>query len=581
MALLKNKTTLILCVLVFVFVLFNTNAQSAQAASLYFSPASGSYNIDQTLTVSVYVSSRDQAINAVSGVISFPQDKLQVVSLSKTESVINLWIQEPSFSNSNGVINFEGVILNPGYQGPGGKIISIQFRTNQIGQVNLNIAEASVLANDGLGTQILSNILGANFNINPKITQPTASISKTSIEKIGAPLAPKIVSSTHPDPNRWYKSTKAKFSWQISEDITAVRILINRAPKSIPRVVYSPPISSKEITDLEEGIWYFHVQLKNNYGWGDITHFRIQIDKTPPLPFTVRVDNSGDSTNPQPLLYFDAKDALSKIEYYEIKIGEIHNLKVSAKDVKNDYYKIPITPPGKYLIIIRALDSAENYTLAMAEIEIEPIEAPIIIDCPKTLYPGNPLILKGKSLPKSTIAIFIRNERKETITDSTISNEAGDWDFALARTLDKGIYEIWAQTTDYRGAKSNYSNKLRVIISPPIFIRIGNLVIDYLSVIITLIALIVFMVMIWFYGWRRIRLLKAQLKKESTEAEEILYQAFDVLRKEITKQVAKSDKKRGLSKREKEIDENLKQALEKSENLIAKEIKDIEKKLKS
>jgi len=234
-----------------------------------------------------------------------------------------------------------------------------------------------------------------------------------------------------------------------------------------------------------------------------------------------------------------------------------------------------VTSPGKHSIIIRALDKAGNYSLAMTEIDIKPIEAPVITDCPKTLYPGNLLILKGKSLPKTTVNIFIRNERKEIITDVATSDKKGYWDLALARTLDRGIYEIWAQTTDYRGAKSNYSNKLRIIISPPIFVRIGNLVIDYLSVIISLIALIISMAMIWVYAWRKIKLLQKRLKKETIEAEEALAEAFNILRKKTKDEIAKLDGQVGLSKKEEQINKELRKALKVSEKLIAKEIKDI------
>ena len=65
----------------------------ASAANVYFSPSSGSYAVGSTHTLAVYVSSADQTMNAASGVISFPSDKLEVVSLSKTGSIFTLWVQ--------------------------------------------------------------------------------------------------------------------------------------------------------------------------------------------------------------------------------------------------------------------------------------------------------------------------------------------------------------------------------------------------------------------------------------------------------------------------------------------------------
>ena len=89
----------------------------AEGAEIYLSPASAEQEVSSTFVLSVYASSPDQSMNAVSGTISFPYDKLNVVSLSKKDSIISFWVQEPSFFNKTGIISFEGVVLNPGFKG--------------------------------------------------------------------------------------------------------------------------------------------------------------------------------------------------------------------------------------------------------------------------------------------------------------------------------------------------------------------------------------------------------------------------------------------------------------------------------
>ena len=76
--------------LVFAAGIFAVLPITASAATLYFSPSSGSYAIGATFSVSVYVSSADQAMNAASGVILFPTDKLSVEALSKSGSIFTL-----------------------------------------------------------------------------------------------------------------------------------------------------------------------------------------------------------------------------------------------------------------------------------------------------------------------------------------------------------------------------------------------------------------------------------------------------------------------------------------------------------
>src|SRR3990167_7541668 len=122
--------------LIFFFFLFGLAPLSTDAATLSFSPTAESYAVGSTFSVGVSVGSVDQAINAVSGVISFPWDKLEMVSLSKTGSIFSLWVQEPSFSNSVGTVSFEGIVLNPGFTGASGKILSMTFRAKIAGTAN-------------------------------------------------------------------------------------------------------------------------------------------------------------------------------------------------------------------------------------------------------------------------------------------------------------------------------------------------------------------------------------------------------------------------------------------------------------
>lgn len=154
----------------------------AQAATLSFSPQSASYTVGSLMAVSIYASSPDQAMNAVAGMVSFPKDKLDVVSLSKDGSIINLWVRDPSVSATVGQINFEGVVLNPGFIGSSGKILKIIFRIKTPGNATIQFASGSVLANDGVGTDILTSLGKASFSFTP--TNPGAATSTLEVPLI-------------------------------------------------------------------------------------------------------------------------------------------------------------------------------------------------------------------------------------------------------------------------------------------------------------------------------------------------------------------------------------------------------------
>ncbi len=158
----KNLFKSLIVSLTIFFVSFGT---SLYAATLSFTPSAGQYSVGQTLAVAVLLSSTNQSANAMSASLSFPRDLLTVTSISKAGSIVSLWATEPQFSNSAGTISFEGIIPNPGFQGAGGRLITIYFRINTVGKAPIIITNSSVLANDGQGTNILTNVNNAEFSL--------------------------------------------------------------------------------------------------------------------------------------------------------------------------------------------------------------------------------------------------------------------------------------------------------------------------------------------------------------------------------------------------------------------------------
>lgn len=145
---------------------------SLHAATLFLSPSSYSSEVGNTFSVNVHVGSADQSMNAASGIITFPAQNLEVVSVSKSGSIFTLWPEEPTFSNTSGQVKFEGVVFNPGFTGSSGKILSITFKTKKAGSANLNITSAAVLANDGTGTDILTSTRGASATLRDRQAPP-------------------------------------------------------------------------------------------------------------------------------------------------------------------------------------------------------------------------------------------------------------------------------------------------------------------------------------------------------------------------------------------------------------------------
>lgn len=555
-----TKTTLLVFFsLILVFISGLPSAEGA-GASLYLSPSSGTYTVGKTFSVTVGVNTGGVAINAAEGALSF-NENLEVTGVSRSGSIFNLWVQEPSYSNSSRVISFSGGIPHPGFTGSG-KIFSITFRAKKVGTGVVAFSSGKVLADDGRGTNILSSMGSGNYTIGE--VPPSLIL----------PSQPEISSSTHPDQNKWYQDNNPQFSWELPSGITGLSLSLSKDGEGSPDSVSEGLIDSKSYGGIEDGIWYFNLKFQNKNGWGPTAHYKAKIDTTRPDFFEIAIDNGGDATNPQPVLLYKTTDTPSGIDYYEVKIDQGESIRTN-----DDSYQLPLQPPGKHTAIIKAVDKAGNYNLAMADIEIKPIETPVVTEYPEILYLGDPFYLKGKSLPEMTVNVYIQGSDKEIFKATIQSDKEGSFVYNHDRLLKRGEYRVWVEAQDSRGAKSNPSKEIIVSVGPCVFIRFGSFTLNYLLVVILLIILVLILGILLWWIWRKIKEKKRKLKKEITEAEEALYKAFTALKKEIEEQIEILDSRPGLSLQEKKVCDNLKNALKISEEFISKEIEDIKKEL--
>jgi hypothetical protein len=276
------------------------------AADLYILPSNKDLNVGDNLNIAVYVDSIDQAMNAVSFRISYPEDLLKFVSLSKTGTIINLWVQEPR--GGNGEVSAEGIVLNPGFTGSKGKILNITFKALNSGKADLSFISGTVLANDGLGTNILKNMRGGSYSIN----ELSEIIEKPSISYLPTP---KITSPTHPDQEKWYNNNNPIFEWELPDGVIEVKLVYSKKPDTIPVVSYIPPISKKELNNIADGTYYFRAQFISETTKSEIATYKFNIDTQNPVleEFSLGLEDSN-------IVKFKikAKDETSGIDKIEI-----------------------------------------------------------------------------------------------------------------------------------------------------------------------------------------------------------------------------------------------------------------------
>lgn len=576
----KNKIRLLGIIWLSLCLLFS-QVLLVSAATIFPSPNSGTYNIGKSFAVGLFVSSADQALNAISGSLSFPNDKLEVSSISKAGSIVSLWVQQPSYSNSAGTINFEGIVLNPGFTGSSGRVLTVNFKTKNGGSAPLTFSSGSVLANDGQGTNILSGLGSARFDIEVPISGPAAPDAETPSDIIGTPPGPNVTSPTHENSDKWYNNSQPQLNWALATGITAVRLLVGVKPQVDPTVVYSPPISSRTLDQLDDGIWYFHVQLKNTAGWGGITHFRLQIDTQNPEFFNISEVARQDLTEPIAKFIFESTDATSGIDHYETQIDD--NESLTWKDDGTGIYSTPTLRPGKHRLMAKAVDAAGNNIANFAEFEIKPLDLPQLDTVTKDLSTTEHFRVTGKTYPNAQVVFELQKPGEETILLTTNANAQGVFEMISEEPLAEGEYIMRAKVLDSRGAQSFWTADLEIKVQKSAFWRIGSLAISVLSVIIPLLALVVLLGLMLWYSWYKFKVLRKRVSKEVGEAEVALKVSFDNLRLNLAeriKSLEQAGSKRALTTAEKRLVKQLKDDLTAAEKSVRKEIQDIAKEVK-
>ena len=305
---------------------------SAHAATLYFSPSTKTVSVGQTFIVTIVVSSADQSMNAASVDVVFPSDKLHVLSLSKTNSIMDLWVQNPTFSDApgGGDVLAQGIVLTPGFTGANGEVLNIVFQAIAQGTASVSFSSGSVLANDGNGTNILSSMARATYTIVPAIPAASAPVIVAPVQRPSAPTpAPAITTITvgsipMTEDDLWYSLNSIQYQWNIPAGADGVWYTLATSSNVTPPATASATQQTNnayDLSSLNDGIWYFLLATENNGVWSPAVVKTLRLDRTPPEPFTItRTDN--DPANTQPTFIWSTTDDLSGLSHYETKIGD-------------------------------------------------------------------------------------------------------------------------------------------------------------------------------------------------------------------------------------------------------------------
>lgn len=135
--------------------LVNQGGLSDSGATLALLPVQGVYGVGKVFSIDVLLSTKKDPINVTGVTIAYDPAQLEIIEVSKNDSIVNLWIEEPEYTDIPGIMHFSGGITSRnGFIGEG-KLATILFRSRKEGEARVNITSANVFAHDGVGTDIL------------------------------------------------------------------------------------------------------------------------------------------------------------------------------------------------------------------------------------------------------------------------------------------------------------------------------------------------------------------------------------------------------------------------------------------
>jgi len=598
----RRVSTLILAIFLFSFCVLPLSPVQAAGASLSFSPSSAAKKVGDVFSVNVVVNASGvsgtdvlgknySGINSSDATITFDKNLLSVKSVSSGGSIFSLWTTEPTFSNSNGSINYSGGTPKS-YSGSAGTIMTISFTALAVGEAVVKFSSASVLAADGQGTNVLSGSSQAKFTISEKTPEPPKPETKPEARPEAKPTTkpaetvntgiipppPKVKSGTHPDEMVWYNSANPEYEWKLLADVASVSFLLDQATGTDPGNKSDGIVELKKFEDIPDGVNYFHIKFQNKNGWGPITSFKTLIDTVPPEDIQIEIDDGGDKTNPAPGLNFITDDLTSGLDKYVFVLdGEMKD--VPALDYQKNPYRLPVMKPGLHRLSISAIDRAGNTASTTKEFLVEALKAPVITEMAKVIDKGDELAIQGTSFyPDSVIVIYIAKEGDKDIKNAKVietkTDPDGNWTYFQRNELEKGVYHIWAKVIDYRGAESYESMKKTLTVqSRSIVCSYGWwIVFGLCMIILLLIGAIV-------YLNRANRKQRDRAVRESRELERRLNEIFFALKEEVNELMEVADKKPGFSDSEKRVKDKINEALDISQEFLSKEVKDVEKEI--
>ena len=246
-------------------------ASPAYAAGGITPSGGGKYNAGTTFTVTVKASGA--TFDSLQGTISVtgPVSIVSFVAGSAT------WLPGKSPANKN---QFVGIVSATSSL----TVATIKLKGTSTGSGSVSVSGARLARS---GAEVGTGGGSTSFTITPALAPP-GSVTVTS--------------STHPNQEESYDIATVELSWSApGNGATGYATVFNQTAETVPEAKISTTDTAAKYADNVVGTYYFHIRANNKDGWGETTHFKINIkpttDSSLATPVISEIALTPDATN--------------------------------------------------------------------------------------------------------------------------------------------------------------------------------------------------------------------------------------------------------------------------------------------
>ncbi|MEN9913248.1 MAG: hypothetical protein RLY66_656 [Candidatus Parcubacteria bacterium] len=332
-------------------------------STLRLQPEAGVFDTHFERQVSIILDTGNEHINAVSTVLSYDPKIIEIASVDTEDSICTQFL-EKMIDTIHHQVRIACGLPSPGFSGSSGQVATIIFKPLKAGSSDIRFTnETMVLANDGLGTNVLRVATDGNYRFmdNIEVVQSGSNTTKSSVSN-----TPVVYSPSHPNGSRWYASQDVKFFWTSGAPTSDFIYSFDQVASTT--LVGGTSVSGKS-TSLRapsDGIFYFHVAPIVGGAIGPVRDYKVMIDTIPPSEVVIKSSADQVKVGDVVRFEFEAEDDGSGLQ--NTMYIDIDNSGLFLPVGKQVY--VPFPEPGSIPVNLRVYDKAGNYTQVEKEIDV-------------------------------------------------------------------------------------------------------------------------------------------------------------------------------------------------------------------